>query len=41
MRTPSGALLAGYEEAGTDEVIFFPTSADPRQVELLGDVAFG
>jgi alkanesulfonate monooxygenase SsuD/methylene tetrahydromethanopterin reductase-like flavin-dependent oxidoreductase (luciferase family) len=27
--------LAGFEEAGTDEVICFPASADPAQVELL------
>jgi len=35
------SLLAGYEEAGTDEVIFFPTSADPGQVDRLGEVVFG
>ena len=35
------SLLAGYQEAGTDEVIFFPTSTDPGQVDLLAEVAFG
>jgi alkanesulfonate monooxygenase SsuD/methylene tetrahydromethanopterin reductase-like flavin-dependent oxidoreductase (luciferase family) len=29
--------LAAYEEAGVDEVICFPASADPGQVELLAD----
>jgi hypothetical protein len=29
------AYLKGFEEAGLDEVICFPTSADPAQVELL------
>jgi hypothetical protein len=29
------AYLAGFEEAGADEVICFPASADPGQVELL------
>ncbi len=27
--------LAGFEEAGVDEVICFPTSTDPEQVDLL------
>jgi alkanesulfonate monooxygenase SsuD/methylene tetrahydromethanopterin reductase-like flavin-dependent oxidoreductase (luciferase family) len=31
--------LAGFEEAGADEVILFPASADPAQVELLAEVA--
>jgi alkanesulfonate monooxygenase SsuD/methylene tetrahydromethanopterin reductase-like flavin-dependent oxidoreductase (luciferase family) len=29
--------LAAFEEAGADEVICFPASADPRQVELLAE----
>jgi alkanesulfonate monooxygenase SsuD/methylene tetrahydromethanopterin reductase-like flavin-dependent oxidoreductase (luciferase family) len=29
------ATLAAYEEAGADEVICFPASADPAQVDLL------
>jgi len=35
------SLLAGFQEARTDEVIFFPTSTDPGQVDLLAAVAFG
>jgi alkanesulfonate monooxygenase SsuD/methylene tetrahydromethanopterin reductase-like flavin-dependent oxidoreductase (luciferase family) len=31
--------LAAFEEAGADEVIAFPSSADPRQVELLAAAA--
>jgi alkanesulfonate monooxygenase SsuD/methylene tetrahydromethanopterin reductase-like flavin-dependent oxidoreductase (luciferase family) len=31
--------LAAFEEAGADEVICFPASADPRQVELLAPAA--
>ena len=31
--------LAGFEAAGADEVICFPTSPDPRQVELLAQAA--
>jgi alkanesulfonate monooxygenase SsuD/methylene tetrahydromethanopterin reductase-like flavin-dependent oxidoreductase (luciferase family) len=31
--------LAAFEEAGADEVICFPASADPRQVELLASAA--
>jgi alkanesulfonate monooxygenase SsuD/methylene tetrahydromethanopterin reductase-like flavin-dependent oxidoreductase (luciferase family) len=31
--------LAAFEEAGADEVIAFPSSADPRQVELLASAA--
>jgi alkanesulfonate monooxygenase SsuD/methylene tetrahydromethanopterin reductase-like flavin-dependent oxidoreductase (luciferase family) len=31
--------LAAFEEAGADEVICFPSSADPRQVELLAAAA--
>src|SRR5205823_7798525 len=33
------AYLAGFEQAGVDEVICFPASADPAQVELLADAA--
>ena len=29
------STLAAYEEAGADEVICFPASADPAQVDLL------
>lgn len=29
------AYLSGFEEAGADEVICFPASTDPDQVELL------
>jgi alkanesulfonate monooxygenase SsuD/methylene tetrahydromethanopterin reductase-like flavin-dependent oxidoreductase (luciferase family) len=29
------AYIAGFDEAGCDELIIFPTSNDPRQVELL------
>jgi alkanesulfonate monooxygenase SsuD/methylene tetrahydromethanopterin reductase-like flavin-dependent oxidoreductase (luciferase family) len=31
--------LAAYEEAGCDELIFCPSSADPQQVDLLADAA--
>jgi alkanesulfonate monooxygenase SsuD/methylene tetrahydromethanopterin reductase-like flavin-dependent oxidoreductase (luciferase family) len=31
--------FAAFEEAGADEVIAFPSSADPRQVELLASAA--
>ena len=36
-KTPEAvrAELAAYEQAGCDEVICFPASADPAQVELL------
>jgi alkanesulfonate monooxygenase SsuD/methylene tetrahydromethanopterin reductase-like flavin-dependent oxidoreductase (luciferase family) len=30
--------LAGFEEAGADEVICFPTSTDPAQVDLLAEL---
>jgi alkanesulfonate monooxygenase SsuD/methylene tetrahydromethanopterin reductase-like flavin-dependent oxidoreductase (luciferase family) len=33
------AYLAGFEQAGADEVIFFPASPDPAQVDLLADAA--
>jgi alkanesulfonate monooxygenase SsuD/methylene tetrahydromethanopterin reductase-like flavin-dependent oxidoreductase (luciferase family) len=29
--------LSGFEQAGADEVICFPASSDPSQVELLAD----
>jgi alkanesulfonate monooxygenase SsuD/methylene tetrahydromethanopterin reductase-like flavin-dependent oxidoreductase (luciferase family) len=29
------AYVAGYESAGCDELVIFPTSNDPKQVELL------
>ena len=32
------ARLSAFEQAGADEVICFPSSADPAQVELLADV---
>jgi alkanesulfonate monooxygenase SsuD/methylene tetrahydromethanopterin reductase-like flavin-dependent oxidoreductase (luciferase family) len=31
--------LAGFEQAGADEVICFPVSSDPDQVELLAEAA--
>jgi alkanesulfonate monooxygenase SsuD/methylene tetrahydromethanopterin reductase-like flavin-dependent oxidoreductase (luciferase family) len=31
--------LAAYEDAGCDELIFCPSSADPEQVDLLADAA--
>jgi alkanesulfonate monooxygenase SsuD/methylene tetrahydromethanopterin reductase-like flavin-dependent oxidoreductase (luciferase family) len=31
------AYVSGFEEAGVDEVIAFPASADPEQVDLLAD----
>jgi alkanesulfonate monooxygenase SsuD/methylene tetrahydromethanopterin reductase-like flavin-dependent oxidoreductase (luciferase family) len=33
--------IAAFEDAGTDEVICFPTSADPEQVDRLADAVFG
>ena len=35
------AKLAAFEAAGADEVVCFPTSADPAQVDLLAEAAFG
>jgi transposase len=29
--------VSAFEEAGADEVICFPSSADPKQVELLAE----
>lgn len=31
--------LAAYEDAGCDELVFCPSSSDPRQVDLLADAA--
>jgi alkanesulfonate monooxygenase SsuD/methylene tetrahydromethanopterin reductase-like flavin-dependent oxidoreductase (luciferase family) len=31
--------IAGFEEAGCDELILFPASSDPEQVNLLADAA--
>lgn len=31
--------IAAYEELGCDELVFCPSSADPRQVDLLADAA--
>jgi alkanesulfonate monooxygenase SsuD/methylene tetrahydromethanopterin reductase-like flavin-dependent oxidoreductase (luciferase family) len=31
--------IAAYEEAGCDELVFCPSSADPTQVDLLADAA--
>lgn len=31
------AYIAGFEEAGADELIFFPVSAGLEQVDLLAD----
>lgn len=31
--------LSAYEEAGCNELIFCPSSADPNQVDLLADAA--
>jgi alkanesulfonate monooxygenase SsuD/methylene tetrahydromethanopterin reductase-like flavin-dependent oxidoreductase (luciferase family) len=31
------SYLSAFEEAGADEVMCFPTSSDPRQVELLAE----
>jgi alkanesulfonate monooxygenase SsuD/methylene tetrahydromethanopterin reductase-like flavin-dependent oxidoreductase (luciferase family) len=31
--------ISAYEEAGCDELIFFPSSCDPDQVDLLADAA--
>lgn len=33
------AYFSAFEQAGADEVICFPTSADPTQVELLAEAA--
>jgi alkanesulfonate monooxygenase SsuD/methylene tetrahydromethanopterin reductase-like flavin-dependent oxidoreductase (luciferase family) len=38
--TPQAVVefVRGYEEAGCDELILFPTVADPAQVDRLADV---
>jgi DNA-binding LacI/PurR family transcriptional regulator len=33
--------LDAFEQAGADEVICFPASHDPGQVDLLAEVALG
>jgi alkanesulfonate monooxygenase SsuD/methylene tetrahydromethanopterin reductase-like flavin-dependent oxidoreductase (luciferase family) len=33
------AYVAGFADAGCDELILFPSSADPEQVDLLADAA--
>lgn len=33
------SYLAAFEQAGCDELIFFPSSGDPGQVDLLADAA--
>jgi hypothetical protein len=33
------SYLSAYEKAGADEVICFPVSTDPGQVELLAEAA--
>ena len=40
-RTIIESYIAGFEAAGADEAVFFPTSADPAQVDLLAEIAFG
>jgi alkanesulfonate monooxygenase SsuD/methylene tetrahydromethanopterin reductase-like flavin-dependent oxidoreductase (luciferase family) len=39
VKTPAAVrdLVAAYEQAGADELILFPASADPAQVDLLAD----
>jgi alkanesulfonate monooxygenase SsuD/methylene tetrahydromethanopterin reductase-like flavin-dependent oxidoreductase (luciferase family) len=34
------AYIRAYEDAGADELILFPCSSDPEQVDLLGEAAF-
>ena len=34
------ATVAAYEQAGADELILFPASADPAQVDLLAEVVY-
>jgi len=31
--------IAAFEQSGADEVIFFPSSSDPEQVDLLAEAA--
>jgi alkanesulfonate monooxygenase SsuD/methylene tetrahydromethanopterin reductase-like flavin-dependent oxidoreductase (luciferase family) len=33
--------VAAFEAAGCDELIFFPSSSDPAQVDLLADAVAG
>ena len=33
------AYVQGFAEVGCEELIFFPSSPDPAQVELLADAA--
>jgi alkanesulfonate monooxygenase SsuD/methylene tetrahydromethanopterin reductase-like flavin-dependent oxidoreductase (luciferase family) len=35
------AAVAAFTEAGADEIILFPASADPGQVDLLAEAVFG
>jgi hypothetical protein len=35
------ATVAAFTEAGADELILFPASGDPAQVDLLAGVVFG
>ena len=35
------SVIDAFAGAGADELILFPTSADPTQVDLLAEVAFG
>lgn len=43
LRSPDAikGAIAAYEKAGVDELILDPTVADPEQVDLLAEVAFG
>jgi cytochrome c556 len=31
--------IAAFEQSGADEVVFFPSSSDPEQVDLLAEAA--
>lgn len=35
------AVIDGYRAAGADELVLFPASADPAQVDRLAEIAFG
>jgi len=37
VRVLMGGVVQAFEEAGCDEFVFFPTSSDPAQVDLLAD----
>lgn len=43
LTTPQSIIqfMRGYQEAGCDEVILFPTSADPVQLQHLADIVAG